>query len=81
MDVEYALSLPEISTYCDVHVGKGVPGIKMQRIFDYFLESEKSFTQKYHQLYKQRYISILVHDATRPCNLRRTIDRLCPKIT
>lgn len=55
MDVEFTMSLPDSSTYSDVHVGKGVPEIKLQRMFDYFLESEKSFTEKYHQLYKQRY--------------------------
>jgi hypothetical protein len=47
MDVEYVMSLPNISTYCDVHGGKGVPELKLEHIFEYFLESEKSFTEKY----------------------------------
>ena len=54
------MSLPDASTFTDVHDGKNLKELKMERLMEYFEVQQKSFDEKYHQLYKQRQVLLSV---------------------
>lgn len=56
MEMEYSMALPEAATYADVHIGKDIPELTMERLVQYFDEQQKSFDDKYHLLYNQRQV-------------------------
>ncbi len=58
-EAEYHMSLPEASSYIDLHCNSLDFQFKMSRIEEYLKLFDKAWEEKYRQMYEQRYVVLV----------------------